>query len=439
MKKMLLRLTTLALILVTALSFVGCSLFEADNSGKPNNGQTGNLPDSSLLASSVTFEGLAEEAKIKDMSVAAQRVYRSGVSILMENSDGSSRGSGVLVDITTKNEDGEVLETENEFYILTNQHVISDTGDITVYLTDKEGRNYGDIGYDESFIFEGVIDNNIHKDCAITLVGGDDESDVAVLKLDLSKGDGNVKPEDIEPATAASESYLPQLGEPVLALGNPGGYLPNTVSVGVISYIDRCVTLDIGDLVLIQHNASIDHGSSGGGLFNAYGELIGLTNAGSDSLNNIFYAVPHIHQTIEEDNGFITIAKQLIASKTSTNYGYISSRWKIGITITEEADQANNSYVLVKEVVSGSNAELSGVKINDIITSVSYYDADGEKVDAAINSLSDFSTAVAEIKKSYGIGDSFNIGVQRLEGRKYVNKDLTITLSTEYIFCDTGK
>ncbi len=434
MKKILTKITILALVLITALTFTGCSLFIAEPS--KGNGSGGNLPNSSVLSSTVTFEPLEDSERVNDMTLTAQKVARSSVSIMMENS-GVTRGSGVLVDITTKDDKGNVQETENEFYILTNHHVIDTEGDITVYLADRNGRHTGDVGFDESFVFTGVIDSKIHNDKAVTLVGGDRESDVAVLKLDLSKSSSGVKPSDIVTVSAPKDGYLPKLGEPVLSLGNPGGYLPGTVAVGVISYIDRQVSLDIGNLVLLQHNASIDHGSSGGGLFNAYGELIGLTNAGSDSLNNIFYAVPHKHQTLETDNGFVTIAKQLIASKTATNYGYVSGRWMLGVTVQENTDHLNQSYVSIQSVVKGSNADKAGMLFGDIITSVTYTDEGGQSVPVPITTLASFSGAIDEIKKTYQLGDSFTVGIRRLEGNRYVNRELTLKLSKQYIFCDT--
>lgn len=437
MKKILNKLVVMILAFVTALSFTGCSLFESENTGGTNNpGER--LPDSTTLSSTVVFDTLDDSERVDDLSLAAEKVFRAGVAINIQSTTSTSRGSGILVDIVSQDENGQVLETENEFYILTCHHVIADGGDITVYLTDKNGRNFGDIGYDTAFVFNGIIDNKIHDDKPITLVGGDKESDVAVLKLDLSKSMNGVKPEDIATVSAPREDYLPKLAEKVLALGNPGGALPGTVSVGVVSYIDRQVTLDIGNLVLLQHDASIDHGSSGGGLFNAYGELIGITNAGSDTLNNIFYAVPHKHQTLEKDNGFVTIAKQLIGSKTATNYGYVSGRWMLGITVNEITDQFGGVYVSVASVVEGSNADHAGIIYGDIITSVTYVNASGETIETDVSTNASFAAIVNEIKKTYSIGDSFTIGIKRLELNRYVNKSLTVTLAEQNIFCDTG-
>jgi serine protease Do len=230
------------------------------------------------------------------------------------------------------------------------------------------------------------------------------------------------------------------LGETGIAIGNPSGKLPGSVSDGVISYIDREVNIsEVGEMQLFQHVASIDHGSSGGGLFNLYGELIGITNAGNDAYNNIFYAIPYQNLTTEKDNGFITVAKQLISSKTATNYGYVSGRWMLGITIVERTDQFGATYVSISEVVPNSNAAAAGFAVGDILTAVTYIDENGEKVMTNVTSNNSFSGVVSAIKKHYTIGDTFTISIKRLEGRQFKYYDKEITLSNQLIFCDTGK
>ena len=189
-------------------------------------------------------------------------------------------------------------------------------------------------------------------------------------------------------------------------------------------------------MVLLQHDATIDHGSSGGGLFNLYGELIGITNAGSDTLNNIYFAIPYKNLTTETDNGFINVAKQLISSKTETNYGYISGRWQLGITVVERYDNFGATYVAVQSVIAGSNADKAGFKPGDIIVSVSYTDG-GEKIENNVSGNNSFAGIVSALKKIYTIGDSFEIRIKRLEGNRYNYKNLTLTLSQQLIFCDT--
>ena len=438
MKKIFTKLTVLMIALITALSCSACSLFIEDNK-TAGGSKPSTLPDSVTLSSSVVFDTYESEERENSLVSAVSKVSRSVVAISVTTASGSVYGSGVLVDIKTQDEDGKIIENENEFYILTCHHVISDLGEITVYVPDRNGRNNGDSSYDSSFAFKGTIDNKIHTDKAITLIGGDKDTDVAVLKLDIEGNLGGITPADIIPAKVPAPEYKTVLGETVIALGNPSGQLPGTVSSGLISYLDREVNIsDIGNMTLFQHVSSIDHGSSGGGLFNLYGELIGITNAGNDAYNNIFYAIPYKNLTTEKDNGFITIAKQLICSKTETNYGYISGRWMLGITIVERTDQFGSSYVSVSEVVAGSNAEAAGLMVGDILTAVTYLDENGEKVIMNVTGNNSFSGVISAIKKHYTIGDAFTISIKRLEGRQFKYYDKEITLAKQLIFGDTG-
>ena len=439
MKKIFTKIIILTLAVITALSFSACSLF-IDDGASISTGGANTPPNSSALSSTVTFQTIDEEQREDSFVKAVAKTHRSVVAITMTNSNSTSYGSGVLVDIKSQNKEGKTIESENEFYILTCYHVVSGGGDIKVYLPDKNGRNNGDPDYDTSFTFSGVIDSNIHKDKAITLVGGDKDTDVAVLKLDISNNLGGIKASDIVCAKVPANDYVATLAEEVYAIGNPGGYLPATVSRGIISYVDRQVSIsEVGLLTLFQHDASIDHGSSGGGLFNMYGELIGITNAGSDVLNSIFYAIPYKNLIVEKDNGFINVSKQLISSKTENNYGYISGRWMLGITIVEKTDVYGAAYVGITEVVAGSNAALAGLQVGDILMSVSYVDKNGEKIITNVTGNNSFSGIVSELKKNYTIGDTFTISIKRLEGRTYKYYDKQLTLSKQLIFCDTGK
>jgi S1-C subfamily serine protease len=309
-------------------------------------------------------------------------------------------------------------------------------GNITVSVPDKNARNLGDDDYDESFVFTGVIDNEIHSGKEITLVGGDKDSDIAVLKLDLSSNK-KVSKEDIVECQVPDSDYTPRQGEEVFAIGNPSGILPMTVSVGVISYIDRAVTVNsVGDMTLLQIDVQTNHGSSGGGLFNCYGELIGITNSGSDEYDGLNYAVPHKNYYVE-DSGFITIAKQLIATKTEDNYGYISGKWILGITVKEQKKENGELYLQVESVEVASNADSAGIRKGDIIASVEY---DGKKVDITGNAS--LSSALYEIRKTHGFGKDmkgeFFISVYTKENQEYVLYKRTLAIKKEYIFCDTG-
>lgn len=144
-------------------------------------------------------------------------------------------------------------------YIITNNHVIEGAQTITVRTTD--GTEY-----------------------EATVIDSDSENDLAVLKIDA---------ENLTSAKLGTSSTL-QVGEYVLAVGNPLGQLGGTVTEGILSATDREITVDETTMTLLQTSAAINSGNSGGGLFNASGELIGVVNAKSSGLaiEGLGFAIP---------------------------------------------------------------------------------------------------------------------------------------------------
>ncbi len=433
MNKIFQKMTAVIAVLIMCLSFAGCSLFEQPDNGAYD-GQ--GLPDSSVSAQSIVFKTQEEtERKCLTRAEAVSKVERSVVAIQMDKEGTTSYGAGVIVDL-----EDNVL---NEFYVLTAHHVIADGGSITVYVPDTNTRNYTDENYDENFKFEGIIDNIIHEDNAITLVGGDAESDVAVLKLDLEGT--SVSSQDIIPAKLPATGYSLMRGEDVFAIGNPSGKLPMTVSAGIVSYLDREVYVgEVGYMNLIQIDVQINHGNSGGGLFNMYGELVGITNAGSEVYDGINYSIPFKTTYVEKDTGFINIASQLIGTKTESNYGYISGRWQLGITSQQKEWRDGTKYVVLTAIVSGSNVDkcnkanpASAIKVEDVITKIIYNDGK-EDVEVSISTISDLSSAVYQMKKYIELGDSIKIVVERTNGRVTETIESTITLTVQNVFCNTG-
>jgi S1-C subfamily serine protease len=177
------------------------------------------------------------------------------LAINVKNDTTSSSGSGVIVDADVFDEDGAKINSQNEFYILTCYHVVSGGGNITVYLPDENARNFNDPEYDSKYTFTGVIDNKIHNDKAITLVGGDSFTDIAVLKLDVT-GSG-VSSDKIVEAHLPASDYTHSYGEEVFAIGNPGGTMPMSVSQGIISYLERTMSFDGTELTVMQNDATV--------------------------------------------------------------------------------------------------------------------------------------------------------------------------------------
>ena len=209
-------------------------------------------------------------------------------------------------------------------YIVTNYHVIEDSNSITV--TTYDGTEY---------------------DAA--LVGGDESNDLAVIKIEA---------EGLTPVVLGDSDLL-SVGDDVVAIGNPLGELTFSLTKGVVSALDREVTLSSSvTMKLIQTDTAINSGNSGGALFNMYGEVVGITNAkysssnsyGSDeaSIDNIGFAIP------------ISDVKALITQIMEK--GYVSKPY-IGVSVGD-----GDNGALVDSVAAGSPAEKAGIAKGDEIT-----------------------------------------------------------------------
>lgn len=262
----------------------------------------------------------------------------------------SSAGSGVII-----SEDG---------YIITNNHVIEDASSVTVRLTNGES-------YDAK------------------LVGTDSTLDVALLKIEA---------EDLTVATFGDSSKL-AVGQTAIAVGNPLGELGGTVTDGIISALDREISIDGQTMNLLQTNAAINPGNSGGGLFDANGNLIGLVVAKSTStssgtsLEGLGFAIPV--------NNIIDILGDL---KTS---GYVTGRPSLGISLTDITSsdsmfmyRVDREGTYVSGLTEGGAAEEAGIQIGDCIIKVG---------DEEVTTSSEVKSVLA----NYKAGDTINITVYR--------------------------
>lgn len=260
-------------------------------------------------------------------------------------------------------------------YIITNFHVIEKSSSITVSLYDGTELDAELVGYDES-------------------------NDIAVLKVEAN--------DKLVPAVLGSSKML-NVGDEVVAIGNPLGELTFSLTSGYVSALDREITLSSNvTMDLIQTDCAINSGNSGGPLFNLYGEVVGITNAkysgsGSSteaSIDNIGFAIP------------IDSVRDII--KSIIEKGYISKPF-IGVTVTDVSEETQ-SYGLpagaaVKEVTENGPAAKAGLQPNDIITSV-----DGK----AIASSSDLVDIIGESQPD----DVLKLDVYR-QGRT-INLEVTI-------------
>lgn len=227
------------------------------------------LPESTTKAGTVATVAaiaLPSVVEIRTEAVVNNNFYGQYVT--------EGAGSGVVI-----SKDG---------YIVTNNHVISGASNITVRFTN--GDEY-----------------------KAKLIGTDAQTDIAVVKVEA---------ENLVPAVFGDSSKL-VIGELTVAIGNPLGELGGTVTDGIISALDREITVEGETMVLLQTNAAVSPGNSGGGLFNANGELIGVVNAKSSgsSVEGLGFAIPA--------NTAKTIIKDLMEK------GHVTGRPSIGISIIE--------------------------------------------------------------------------------------------------------
>lgn len=431
MKKLISLLSVL--VVIFAFCFAGCTFIE-QNGSNGDNGTTqngGNGSGNSSIVTPVeqatgvdfvTYSG--SERQELSLIEAVKKVERTSVAIKIS----SGSGSGVIINVKDK--------PETIVYIITCHHVISSGGEITVYLPD-ENCSYEN----QDYIFTGVIGDTINTNKAVSLVGGDRVSDIAVIKIDLNVPavSGNkLSPKKIVRANVPSSEYKVSKGEEIFAIGNPSGSLPGSVSLGIVSYLERSVIVsDVGNMLLMQIGVSTNPGNSGGGLYNLYGELIGITNAGNTNYDETNFAIPCVLST---GNGYVNIAKHLIKNATATNYGYVPGRWEIGVTIQEVHAGYGVYYAQVSSVISGSNAD-GKLKANDIISTLSWdfngtktykIEADNVNFDSPVSAFAFYSGLMrTELDK----GDKFFVGVKR--GNYNITVEIQIN-KADYIFCNTG-
>ena len=318
--------SAVALVLAAAMGFAGGFVgARVGNAGNKVVIQQVERTDSSAASGTAVSSGGMTTSQVSEMVspsvvvITTEQVVYSQWSWYGQNQVESGAGSGVII--------------SSDGYILTCAHVVSGASQITVTIGDT--------------------------DYTATVVGEDDTSDVAVLKIDAT---------GLTPATVGDSDSL-SVGDSVLAVGNPLGQLGGTVTSGIVSALNRSVTIrgtsSTNTMSLIQMDASVSPGNSGGGLFNMNGELIGLVNAKSSSSDaeGLGFAIPI--------NDAIQVAQDLLEN------GYVSGRPYMGITYiavtdAQTAAQFNvNAYgVYVVDVVQGGPADKAGLKVGDRIVSI---------------------------------------------------------------------
>lgn len=269
-------------------------------------------------------------------------------------------GSGVII-----NEDGTII---------TNNHVIEGAKNITVTL--RSGESY-----------------------EATLIGADDDLDIALIKIDP---DGK----ELTPAVIGDSGTI-EVGDKSVIIGNPLGTLGGSVTEGIVSALDRTIVVGDQTMTLMQTDAAINAGNSGGGMFNGQGELVGIVVAKnySGEVDNIGFVIPI--------NNALNILGDL------KQYGYVRGKVDTGMTFIDLSNQMYTWYYYgttqpgcyVSSVSRGSNAEQAGFRSGDRIIAIN-----GDEVSAASD--------VEELLEGKSVGDQVEFEVER-SGR---TGTLTLTL-----------
>ncbi len=314
----------------------------------------------------ITFSAQTKELTVPEI---VRKVKPSVVGVSSSFSGTSGTGTGIII-----SQDG---------YIVTNAHVVRSGVDenhtlaeqVTVVLYDKQ-------------------------EYPAEIVGADPRTDLAVLKI--KAGDKKLVAAEFGNSTTLVE------GELAVAIGNPLGFdLYGSVTCGIISALNRTITIDVYEMNLIQTDAAINPGNSGGPLLNSCGQVIGINSSKiiSDYAEGLGFAIP------------ITSAKPIIDDLMRN--GYVTGRASIGIS-GEDVGENNARYydlpegVYVRYIEKNSAAEASGIEVGDIIVA-----ADGKNVKTM--------RELNRIKENFSSGDKLVLTVFR-DGEK---TEITLTLDEE--------
>lgn len=288
---------------------------------------------------------------------------------------------GITTEISTTNIFGQSVQNaasgsgfvvSSDGYIITNYHVIE--GASSIKVTFMDGKSYD-----------------------ATLRGGDEENDIAVLKIDAT---------ELSPLVIGNSGDL-VVGDTVYAIGNPLGELTYSMTGGMVSALDRNVTMSDGRRMnYIQTDTAINSGNSGGALFNQYGEVVGIVSAklsssgSSASVEGLGFAIP-----LDDVKNMLT---DIIQNGYVTGKPYMGI---IGSSVSGEAQRYGTpAGAYIQGVVSGSCSGTAGLQAGDIITKLD---------DVDITSMDDLENA----NKTYKAGDTVSLSVIR-EG-----KSLTLSLT----------
>lgn len=327
---------------------------------------------SSLKAEATSLFGLKEDGEDLTPAEIYKKVEPSvvGISVTCESTSSSNDiysyfygGGNNQTQTYTSTGTGIIMTSDG--YIITNAHVVEDYIEVTVIL-------------------------NTEEEYTATVIGTDTSADIAVLKIQAS---------DLTAAEFGDSDTL-VVGDYAYAIGNPLGFeLSNTFTPGIISGLDRTITINDNTMNLIQTSAAINSGNSGGPLVNSKGQVIGIVSSkmsssyssSSASIEGLGFAIP------------ITQAKTIIDDLIT--FGYVTGRPQLGITAEDINDTMSRYYnvpvgVYIRFMDSTGAAAEAGMQVGDIITGIN-----GETITTA----SELSSKI----KEYNAGDVIEVTYYR--------------------------
>ena len=349
-----LRITAIALALVLLAGLGGFGGAKLAGAGS---GETAVLQQSDRRAVDVSVKTVDGKTAMTPAEVYASTV-NSTVSI-----NCSSQSTNIFGQTTQSASSGSGFIISEDGYIVTNYHVISGASSVKVTL-------YNGDTYDA------------------TVIGGDSDYDVAVLKINAA---------GLTPVTLGNSADV-NVGDSVLAIGNPLGELTFSMSGGYVSSCNRAINVDGTPFNMIQVDCSINPGNSGGPLMNLYGEVVGIVSAkystySSTTVEGLGFAIP-----IDDVQAIIT---DIMENGAVTDKAYLAIT---GGTMTEQlAAQFSidiDKGVFVYSAVKGGAGDKAGLRLGDVITKLDNHD---------ITSMTDLT----KVKKNYRAGDTATLTVYR--------------------------
>ena len=379
------------IIIFIVLSLIAVVTFIVlDRTGLIKNNKASNEGTNITLKHTATNDNYSEGIYMTDVSDVVEAVMPSivaitsktlvssgtfGPSFFNQNQYSEGAGSGIIVG-----------KSDTELMILTNNHVVEGAEELTVKFIDD-------------------------KSVDATIKGTSERKDMAIIAVKLSDIDSSTL-ENIKIATIGDSSKL-KVGQGIIAIGNALGY-GQSVTTGVVSAIDREVTTDNYTNKMIQIDAAINGGNSGGALLNAKGEVVGINSlkyssgatSTSASVEGMGFAIPisDVSDLIED----LINGKEAEEGATLGVEGYMTTSMYTGSNLP--------TGFYISGITSNSGADKAGLEIGNIITAI-----DGTEVEK----FSDLSNVIYDKKK----GDKVTLKIAYVKGREYKEKEVEAVLS----------